>query len=112
MGSGTGGAAGGSGGTGGSVADAGSEIGGPDAAISEVPNEVRDGAAMVADALSADAATFLGIATSVSAGKNSTCAVKPDGTLVCWGDDGSYCSTNGYGGGVLPAGTFTSVSVG
>ena len=45
-----------------------------------------------------------GVFTSVSAGRNHTCAVRDTGAVACWGD-------NEHDQSVPPAGTFTSVSV-
>jgi Regulator of chromosome condensation (RCC1) repeat len=42
---------------------------------------------------------------AVDASDMHTCAIRPDGTLACWGD-------NEYGESIPPAGTFTSVSAG
>lgn len=43
--------------------------------------------------------------TQVGAGRANVCALKVDGTLLCWGSDA-------YGQSTPPAGTFTAVSVG
>lgn len=42
---------------------------------------------------------------AISAGGTHTCAIKSDGTLLCWGD-------NSYGQTAVPAGTYTQVSAG
>jgi hypothetical protein len=43
--------------------------------------------------------------TQVGAGRANVCALKADGTLLCWGSDG-------HGESTPPAGTFTALSVG
>ena len=45
------------------------------------------------------------ILASVSAGREHSCGVKPDGSVICWG-------RNHQGQAAAPAGTFTSVSAG
>jgi len=57
-------------------------------------------------------ASLAGTFVSVRAGPYATCAVKADGTIVCWGDDENCCATGGYSRGPVPAGNFTSASVG
>src|SRR5438046_4485340 len=46
-----------------------------------------------------------GTVAQVSAGHEHSCALKTDGTVVCWG-------ASGYGQATPPAGTFTQVTAG
>src|SRR5438105_12511021 len=58
-----------------------------------------------APGISIASAPLSAVAGSVSAGTFHTCAVKTDGTVACWGDNGSGQATP-------PIGTFTAVSAG
>src|SRR5437660_3056454 len=58
-----------------------------------------------APGISIASAPLSAVAGSISAGTFHTCAVKTDGTVACWGDNGS-------GQARPPADTFTAVSAG
>src|SRR5260370_28185914 len=64
---------------------------------------------LVASAVTASAASVPS-SGSISAGSNFTCGTRTDGTLVCWGDNGSG-QVNPVPSG-LPGGTFSQVSSG